>query len=254
VQTQGLGALVTGGGSGLGAATARSLAAAGARVAVLDLDEGRAQAVAREAGGLALACDVTDPSGAEAALRAAREAHGPVRICVNCAGIASARRIVSREGPMPLAEFRRVVEVNLVGTFNLMRLAAAEMLAEPPVNDTGERGVIVNTASVAAFEGQVGQAPYSASKGGVASLTLPAAREFARFGVRVVCIAPGLFETPMLLGMSQEVQDALAASVPFPRRLGKPEEYASLALHIVENAMLNGAVLRLDGAIRLEAR
>jgi NAD(P)-dependent dehydrogenase (short-subunit alcohol dehydrogenase family) len=254
MNVKGQAAVVTGGGSGLGAATARALAAAGARVALLDVNVAGAREVAESIGGVAVACDVTDAGATEAALAQAREAHGVARMCVNCAGIATAGRIVGREGPMALDAFKRVVEVNLIGTFNVMRLAAAAMLALEPVNETGERGVIVNTASVAAFEGQIGQAAYSASKGGVAALTLPAAREFARFGVRVLTIAPGLFETPMLVGMPKEVQESLAASVPFPRRLGKPEEYAALAMHLIDNAMMNGAIVRLDGAIRLEPK
>lgn len=254
MNVKGQAAVVTGGGSGLGAATARALAAAGARVALLDVNVAGAREIAESIGGVAVACDVTDASATEAALAQAREAHGAVRVCVNCAGIATAGRIVGRAGPMALDAFKRVVEVNLIGTFNVMRLAAAAMLALEPLNESGERGVIVNTASVAAFEGQIGQAAYSASKGGVAALTLPAAREFARFGVRVITIAPGLFETPMLLGMPKEVQESLAASVPFPRRLGKPEEYAALAMHLIDNAMMNGAIVRLDGAIRLEPK
>ncbi len=243
-------AIVTGGGSGLGAATTRALAAAGAKVAVLDIDEAAARRVAKEVGGLAAACDVADAASAEAAVARAHAAHGPARVAVNCAGIAPARRIVGREGPMPLDAFRRAIEVNLVGTFNVMRLAAAGMAALEPL-EGGERGVIVSTASVAAFEGQVGQAAYAASKGGVVSLTLPAARELAPLGIRVNAIAPGLFATPMLLGLPQNVQESLAGTVPFPSRLGRPEEYAGLVLHIVENPMLNGAVIRLDGALRM---
>ncbi len=247
-------AIVTGAASGMGAATARFLAARGAKVACLDMNLDGAEAVAKAVGGVAIACDVADAASAEAAVARARDAHGPARLCVSCAGIAPAARMVGREGPMPLADFTRVIGVNLVGTFNLMRLAAADMTALEPVNDTGERGVVVNTASVAAFEGQVGQCAYSASKGGVVALTLPAARELARFGVRVVTIAPGLMETPMLLGFTQEVQDSLAAQVPFPSRLGKPEEYAELVGHIIANAMINGETIRLDGAIRLQPR
>lgn len=247
-------AIVTGAASGMGAATARFLAARGAKVACLDMNLDGAEAVAKAVGGVAIACDVADAASAEAAVARARDAHGPARLCVSCAGIAPAARMVGREGPMPLADFTRVIGVNLVGTFNLMRLAAADMTALEPVNDTGERGVVVNTASVAAFEGQVGQCAYSASKGGVVALTLPAARELARFGVRVVTIAPGLMETPMLLGFTQEVQDSLAAQVPFPSRLGKPEEYAELVGHIIANAMINGETIRLDGALRLQPR
>ena len=246
-------ALVTGGGSGLGAATARALAAAGARVALLDVNEAAANAVAEETGGLAVACDVSDAASGEAAVAAARAAHGPARVLVNCAGIGPAERIVGRAGPMPLDNFRRVIEVNLVGTFNLTRLAAADMIGLDPLDDD-ERGVVVSTASVAAFEGQVGQAAYSASKGGVHALTLVGAREFARNGIRVNTIAPGLFDTPLLMGMPDTVRASLAASVPYPPRFGLPEEYAKLAMAIVGNVMLNGETIRLDGAIRMQPR
>jgi NAD(P)-dependent dehydrogenase (short-subunit alcohol dehydrogenase family) len=251
---EGHAAIVTGAASGMGAATARHLAARGARVAVLDLDHEAAQAVAEPFGGLALACDVSDAAGAEAAVAAAAEAHGPARLLVNCAGIAPAKTVVGREGPMPLADFGTVIQVNLVGSFNLMRLVAAGLATMEPVNDSGERGVIVHTASVAAFEGQVGQCAYSASKGGIVGMTLPAARELARFGTRVVTIAPGLMETPMLLAFPREVQESLAAQVPFPARLGKPEEFAELVGHVIANPMINGSVLRLDGAIRMQPR
>jgi NAD(P)-dependent dehydrogenase (short-subunit alcohol dehydrogenase family) len=250
MEIQGAAAIVTGGASGLGLATAERLAAAGARVALLDLDGARAAAAAGRLGGLGLACDVADAASAERAVAAAREAQGAARILVNCAGIAPPARIVGRGGPMPLAEFAKVVAVNLIGTFNLLRLAAAAMTALEP-DQGGERGVIVNTASVAAFEGQIGQAAYAASKGGVAALTLPAARELARHGIRVVTIAPGIFATPMLMGLPETVQQSLGASVPFPRRLGQPAEYAALALHILANPMLNGEVIRLDGALRM---
>jgi len=243
-------AIVTGGGSGLGAATARALAGAGAKVAVLDINEAAAKAVAAEIGGTAVLCNVADAGSAEKAVAAARAAHGAARILINCAGIGPASRIVGRDGPMPLDAFRQVIEINLIGSFNLMRLAAADMIALEPLAD-GERGVIVSTASVAAYEGQIGQAAYAASKGGIVALTLPAAREFARSGIRVNTIAPGLFATPLLLGMPQPVQDSLAASVPFPSRFGTPQEYAKLALHIIDNAMLNGETIRLDGALRM---
>ena len=243
-------ALVTGGASGLGAATARALARAGAKVAVLDVNAEAAASLAKEVGGVAIACDVADAKSAEAAVARARSEHGAARVLINCAGIGPAQRIVGREGPMPLEAFKRVIDVNLIGSFNLMRLAAAEMGGLPALDD-GERGVIISTASVAAYEGQIGQAAYSASKGGIVALTLPAAREFARSGIRVNAIAPGLFATPLLLGMPQNVQESLAASVPFPTRFGKPEEYAALVLHIVENAMINGEVIRLDGALRM---
>lgn len=244
-------AIVTGGGSGMGAEVARHLAKSGAKVAVLDLNKANAEAVAKEIGGLAIECDVSSEASAKAAIDTAKAAHGSVRILMNCAGIAPAARVVGKEGPHDLAFFSKVINVNLVGTFNMLRLAAAEMSALEPMNDSGERGVIINTASVAAYEGQIGQAAYSASKGGVVGMTLPAARELARFGVRVVTIAPGLIGTPMLLNMPQEVQDSLVATTLFPKRLGKPEEFAKLALHIVDNAMINGETIRLDGAVRL---
>ena len=253
MQIQGVAAIVTGGGSGLGAATARMLAAAGAKVTVIDVKAEPAEKVASEIGGFAVAADVTSGEAGAAAVTAARDRHGAARILVNCAGIAPAQRIVGKEGPVALDDFRRVIEVNLIGTFNMMRLAAADMQGLEALAD-GERGVIVSTASVAAFEGQIGQAAYSASKGGVVALTMPAAREFARSGIRVNAIAPGLFATPMLLGMPQQVQDSLAQSVPFPSRFGAPEEYASLVRHIVENTMINGECIRLDGAIRLQPR
>jgi NAD(P)-dependent dehydrogenase (short-subunit alcohol dehydrogenase family) len=246
-------AVVTGGASGLGAATAVALARAGAKVACLDVDLDRARAVAREIGGHAAACDVTDPGQATAALAEARGKHGVCRILVNCAGVGPAKRIVGREGPMPLADFERVIRINLIGTFNMMRLAAADMQGLAPLAG-GERGVIITTASVAAFEGQIGQAAYSASKGGVAALTMPAAREFAQFGIRVMCIAPGIFETPMLMAIPEEARQSLAAAVPFPRALGRPDQFAFLARHIIENSYLNGEVIRLDGALRMAPR
>jgi len=244
--------LISGGGSGLGRATAQLLAKAGARVAVL-LDINEAAAVAKEVGGFAVACDVTNADDTEKAVAAARERHGPARLAVACAGIGTAGRIVGRDGPLALDEFRRTVEVNLIGSFNLLRLAAADMTGLDPLAD-GERGLIVLTASVAAFEGQIGQAAYAASKGGIVGLTLPAARELARYGVRVVAIAPGIFATPMLAGLPQNVQDSLAASVPFPARLGRPEEYAQTVLDLCRNLMINGSVVRLDGALRMAPR
>jgi len=251
---QGQAALVTGGASGLGAQTARELARRGAKVAVLDRNAAGAQALAAEIGGIGLGCDITDTASVLAALDAARAAHGPARLLMNVAGIGTAKRIVGKDGsPAPLEEFRRVVEVNLIGTYNVTRLAAAEMVKLEPLED-GERGVIVNTASVAAFDGQVGQEAYSASKGGVVSMTLPLARDLAQFGIRVVTIAPGLFLTPLLAELPQAVQDSLAASIPFPRRLGKPEEFAKLAASIIENMALNGEVIRLDGALRMAPR
>lgn len=248
---KGLAAIVTGGGSGMGAEVARHLATAGAKVAVLDLNKANADTVAKEIGGIAIECDVANEASAKAALEAAKKAHGPARILMNCAGIAPAARIVGKEGPHDLGFFSKIINVNLVGSFNMLRLAAAEMSALEPLNDTGERGVVINTASVAAYEGQIGQAAYAASKGGIVGMTLPAARELARFGIRVVTIAPGLIGTPMLLSMPQEVQDSLVATTLFPKRLGRPDEFAKLALHIVENAMINGETIRLDGAVRL---
>jgi NAD(P)-dependent dehydrogenase (short-subunit alcohol dehydrogenase family) len=246
-------ALVTGAASGLGAATARQLAQAGAKVALLDLNIEAAGSLAAEIGGAAIACDVTDAEGAATAVAEARRQHGPARILVNCAGIGPAKRIVGREGPMPLADFERVIRINLIGTFNMLRLAAADMTALA-LDEAGERGVIVSTASVAAFEGQMGQAAYASSKGGVAALTLPAARELAQFGIRVLAIAPGIFGTPMLRALPGDVQESLGASVPFPKRLGEPDEFAALVLHCIANSYLNGEVIRLDGALRMAPR
>ena len=246
-------AVVTGGASGLGGATARALAGAGAKVAVLDVNGDGAAAMAKEIGGLGFECDVTDPDAVEAALGQVNDGIGVPRIVINCAGIGVAERIVGRAGPMPLENFARVININLIGTFNVLRLAAAEMSKLDEL-DEGERGVIVNTASIAAFEGQVGQAAYASSKGGIAGLTLPAARELARFGIRVVAIAPGLIETPMFDGLPDGARDALISITQYPHRLGYPEEYASLIMHIAENRLLNGEVIRLDGAIRLPPR
>lgn len=253
MNVDGLAAVVTGGGSGMGAATARALAAAGARVAVVDLNMEAALEVAREVDGVAIECDVSHDHSAAEAFAQARDANGPVRLLINCAGIATAGRVVGREGPLPLDEFERTIGVNLIGTFNMMRLAATEMAALDPL-ETEERGLIVSTASVAAYEGQIGQAAYSASKGGVVGLTLPAARELARHGVRVMAIAPGLIGTPMLLNMPDEVKESLIATTLFPHRLGQPEEFAKLVLAIADNALLNGEVIRLDGAVRLAPR
>jgi NAD(P)-dependent dehydrogenase (short-subunit alcohol dehydrogenase family) len=253
MDVKGHAAVVTGGASGLGAATATFLARGGAKVAVMDVNLDAAEKLAREIGGYAARCDVTDAEQSAAALADARERHGAARILVNCAGVGPAKRIVGRDGPMPLGDFERVVKINLIGTFNMMRLAAADMQGLSTLAD-GERGVIITTASVAAFEGQIGQAAYSASKGGVAALTMPAAREFAQFGIRVVCIAPGIFRTPMLMAIPEESQKSLAASVPFPKALGRPDQYASLACHIIENSYLNGEVIRLDGALRMAPR
>ncbi|MGE3989463.1 SDR family NAD(P)-dependent oxidoreductase [Pseudorhodoplanes sp.] len=243
-------AIVTGGGSGLGEATARLLAKRGARVSIFDQNLKAAKAVAEQIGGVALQCDVTDPKGVQKAISESAALHGGARILVNCAGVGDAGRAVGKDGALPLESFDRVVDVNLIGTFNVIRLFAEVCLSLEPVEDD-ERGVIVNTASIAAFDGQVGQAAYSASKGGVASMTLPLAREFAKRGIRVNAIAPGIFDTPLLRAAPQSVQQQLASLIPFPHRLGKPEEFAMLALHICENAMLNGETIRLDGAVRL---
>jgi NAD(P)-dependent dehydrogenase (short-subunit alcohol dehydrogenase family) len=245
----GVAAIVTGGGSGLGRATAEALAAKGARVAIFDLNPAAAAEAARAVGGAAIVCDVADEASTGAAIAKAEAAHGAARVLVNCAGIGVAKRVVGREGPHPLADFEKVIRVNLIGTFNMIRLAAAAMSKLEPL--AGERGVIISTASVAAYDGQIGQAAYSASKGGVVAMTLPIAREFAQISVRVNAIAPGIFLTPMLLGLSQAAQDSLSASVPFPHRLGAPAEYAALAVHIVENGYINGETIRIDGALRM---
>ena len=245
--------LITGGGSGLGAATARAMAAKGAKVSVLDQSKENAEKVAAEVKGVALVADVTDEDGVKAAIAKAEASHGIARVLVNCAGIGGSQRIVSKDGTVyPLAKFARVINVNLIGTFNVLRLFAERLLKEQPVGE--ERGVIINTASVAAYEGQIGQIAYSASKGGVVGLTLPAARDLAQHKVRVNTIAPGLFFTPLLMGLSEEARASLGAQVPHPARLGDAAEYGNLAVHIVENAMLNGETIRLDGAIRMAPR
>ena len=247
--------IVTGGGSGLGAATTRALVEAGGRVTIVDLNAEAGEEIARQFGSDArfVKADVTDGEAATAVVAAAVEAFGGLRGLVNCAGVAPAEKVIGRDGPHRLESFARTIGINLIGTFNMIRLAAAAIQnAEPDAE--GERGVIVNTASVAAFDGQIGQAAYAASKGGVAAMTLPVARELARYGIRVVSIAPGIFETPMMAGMPDEVQVALGNSVPFPPRLGRPAEFAGLVRHIVENNMLNGEVIRLDGALRMGAR
>ncbi|QBE62550.1 3-hydroxyacyl-CoA dehydrogenase [Pseudoduganella lutea] len=244
--------IITGGASGLGAATARTLAAAGGKVVLADLQAAAGEALAAELGGRFVRCDVTQEADGLAVVAAAREL-GPLRGIVNCAGVAPAAKTVGKEGPHPLDAFTRTIGINLVGTFNMCRLAADAMGRLEPL-EHGERGVIVNTASVAAFDGQMGQAAYAASKAGVAGMTLPMARDLARSGIRVMTIAPGIFETPMLLGMPDEVQEALGKMVPFPPRLGKPVEYAHLAKAIIENVMLNGETIRLDGAIRMQPK
>jgi NAD(P)-dependent dehydrogenase (short-subunit alcohol dehydrogenase family) len=244
--------LITGGASGLGAATARMLAEQGGKVVLADMNEAAGVELARELSGEFVKCDVTQEADAQRAVDAA-SGLGTLRGLVNCAGIAPASKTVGRDGPHPLDLFSKVIAVNLIGTFNMIRLAASVM-SKHDANDAGERGVIVNTASVAAYDGQMGQAAYAASKSGVAGMTLPIARDLSRSGIRVMTIAPGLFETPLLLGMPQDVQDALGAMVPFPPRLGKPDEYAMLVRHIFENTMLNGEVIRLDGAIRMQPK
>ncbi|MDP2679163.1 MAG: SDR family NAD(P)-dependent oxidoreductase [Rhodoferax sp.] len=258
---QGQAALVTGGGSGLGEATARELARLGAKVAILDVNLANAEKVVADIGeqcgaGYALACqcDVTNPESVQAAIDAATTAHGPARILMQIAGIGTAKRIIARDGsPAPLEDFVRVVNVNLIGTYNVARLFAAACAKLEPMED-GERGAMVFTASVAAFDGQVGQQAYSASKAGVAGMTLPMARDLAQHGIRVCTIAPGLFATPLMATLPEAVQQSLAASIPFPQRLGKPEEFAQLAAHIVSNGHLNGEVIRIDGALRLAPR
>jgi NAD(P)-dependent dehydrogenase (short-subunit alcohol dehydrogenase family) len=249
MKLNGVAAIVTGGGSGLGRATAEALAARGAKVTVFDLNPAAAEEAAKALGGLAVTGDVADEASVGAALAKAAGAHGPARVLVNCAGIGVAKRVAGRDGPHPLADFDKVVRVNLIGTFNMIRLAAAEMGKLEPVE--GERGIIISTASVAAYDGQIGQAAYSASKGGVVAMTLPIAREFAQFGIRVNAIAPGVFMTPMMSGLPQAAQDSLGASVPFPARLGQPAEYAALAIHIIENGYINGETIRIDGALRM---
>lgn len=247
--------LVTGAGSGLGAAVSRMLVGEGAKVVGVDINEAAGAATAAELGEAFRfqKADVTSDADGQAAVALAKAAFGHVHGLVNCAGVAPGEKIVGRDGPHRLDSYARAIAINLIGTFNMLRLAADAIVKEE-ADGQGERGVIINTASIAAFDGQVGQAAYASSKGGVAALTLPAARELARFGVRVVTIAPGIFETPMMAGLPQEVQDSLGKSVPFPPRLGKPAEYAALAKHIIENTMLNGEVIRLDGALRMAPR
>ena len=245
--------IVTGGGSGLGAAVVRMLAGAGANVVIADRDAGAGERIAGETGATFIETDVTREADGEAAVELALARFGRLHGLVNCAGVAPGEKVVGRDGPHGLDSFSRTIAVNLVGTFNMIRLAAAAIARQEPEAE-GERGVIVSTASVAAFDGQIGQAAYAASKGGVAAMTLPIARELARHGIRVVAIAPGIFETPMMAGMPQEVRDSLGRSVPFPPRLGRPDEFAALVRHIVGNVMLNGEVIRLDGALRMAAR
>jgi NAD(P)-dependent dehydrogenase (short-subunit alcohol dehydrogenase family) len=254
MKTDGHAAIVTGGASGLGEATARELARLGAKVAVLDVNAALAEKVAAEIGGVACQCDITSPESVTAALSKAAQAHGPARILMNIAGIGSAKRVVQKDGSAaPLEDFAKVINVNLIGSYNVSRLFAAECAKLAPLED-GERGVMMFTASVAAFDGQVGQQAYSASKAGLAGMTLPMARDLAQHGIRVCTIAPGLFSTPLMKQLPEPVQQSLAASIPFPPRLGKPEEFAQLAAHIVTNTHLNGEVIRLDGALRMAPR
>ncbi len=244
--------VITGGASGLGAATAEHLVAQGAAVVLLDINQSAVEAQAQRLGrnALGLACDICDAEQVQQALAAALKQFGALHGLINCAGIVGAQRILGRKGPHDLDDFARVLNINVIGSFNMLRLAA-QVLASNEPNTQGERGVIINTASIAAYDGQLGQAAYAASKGAIVSLTLPAARELAALGIRVMTIAPGIFETPMMAGMTEDVRASLSAAVPFPARLGKPEEYAALAQHIIENSMLNGEVIRLDGALRM---
>lgn len=252
----GVSAAVTGGASGLGRATAEALIAAGARVTVLDLDDAKGGELERVHDGAAryVKTDVADEMAVNAALDAAESAFGPLRLAVNCAGIGPGAKTVGRDGAHPLDLFRKVIEVNLIGTFNVLRLAAARMVAAEADSETGERGVVVNTASIAAFDGQIGQVAYAASKGGIAGLTLPAARDLAKLGIRVVTIAPGLFKTPLFEGMPEDVVESLSANVPFPHRLGDPKEFAALVRHVAENPYFNGETIRLDAALRMPPR
>lgn len=246
--------LITGGASGMGAATAKWLAGQGMRVAILDRAQAAAEQLAQEIAGIGIQADVTDSRSVEIAINTITSKLGAIHVCINCAGIAPAARIVGRNGPMPLEDFQQVIQINLIGTFNVMRYAAAQMIQQSPVNADGERGVIINTASIAAYEGQVGQAAYSASKGGVVAMTLPAARELSQFGVRVMAIAPGIIATPMMAQMPPAVIEGLSAATPFPKRLGNTNEYAILAQQIIENPYLNGSVIRLDGAMRMGSK
>ncbi len=252
--TQDMAVVVSGGASGLGAAVARGFAAAGAKVGLFDLNRAAGEALAADIGGTFALVDVSDPLSVAGGFEVVREAHGQERVMVNCAGLAPAAKTVSRGVPHDAMLFHKVISVNLIGSFNCASQAAAGMVAADPVNDDGERGVIVSTASVAAFDGQVGQVAYAASKGGIVGMTLPMARDLSRDGIRVATVAPGLFKTPLMEGLPQEVQDSLGAQTPFPPRLGDPAEFAALVRHIVENTMLNGEVIRLDGAIRMSPR
>ncbi|MCP4667126.1 MAG: 3-hydroxyacyl-CoA dehydrogenase [Deltaproteobacteria bacterium] len=248
-------AVVTGGASGLGEASIRNLVQGGAKAAIFDLAADSGEKLAADMGDHVIFCmtDVTDEKSVQEAIEKTVQAFGAIHIAVNCAGVGTPAKVLGKEGPMNMAQFTRVVEINLMGTMNVIRLVAEKMMTNTP-NEDGEIGVVINTASAAAFEGQIGQAAYSASKAGVVGVTLPIAREFAEYGIRILTIAPGLFETPMLAGLPENVQEALGKMVPFPRRLGRPAEFAALVRHIVENAMLNGEVIRLDGALRMAAK
>jgi NAD(P)-dependent dehydrogenase (short-subunit alcohol dehydrogenase family) len=253
MQVENIAAIVTGGASGMGKATAKLLAQQGAKVSLFDMNLAAAEKTAAEIKAHAVHCDVANADSVVKAVKEAEVKHGPARIIINCAGIVHSRRMVNKEGPMPLEEYRRVLEVNLLGTFNVMRITAEAMMKiDLPKEE--ERGVMINTASVAAFEGQIGQTAYSSSKGGIVALTLPAARELAAFAIRVNTIAPGLVDTPMFAQLTDEARQSLAASVPYPKRLARPEEYAQLALQIIANTMINGTVIRLDGALRMQAK
>ena len=246
-------AIVTGGASGLGAAAAKSLAQVGANVVILDTNVELGEETAKQINATPIKCDVSNETSVEQAISILKQRFGLPRVLVNCAGIGGSARIVGKDGPLSLDNFERVIRVNLVGTFNMIRLVAAEMIQTEPLEDE-ERGVIITTSSVAAFEGQIGQAAYAASKGGITSLTLPAAREFAQFGIRVNTIAPGLFMTPLLRGLSEEAQKSLSASIPFPKRLGGAQEFADLVLHLIQNRYINGEVIRIDGALRMQPK
>jgi NAD(P)-dependent dehydrogenase (short-subunit alcohol dehydrogenase family) len=253
MEIKGEAALVTGGGSGMGADVGRHLAKAGAKVALLDVNEAAAEAVAQEISGIGIGCDVSSAASAEAAVAAARAKHGPARILINVAGILIPGRIVGKDGPLPLEKFSKVIEVNLIGSFNMMRLAAFDMAGMAPLAD-GERGVVISTSSIAAYEGQIGQAGYAASKAGIAGLTIAAARDLARSGIRVNTVAPGLVATPMMLTLPAELQKSLTEAMPFPQRLIRADEFSRLCLHIIENVALNGEVIRLDNAVRLQPK
>ena len=247
----GVAAIVTGGGSGMGAETARMLASEGCKVSLWDINTNAAQTVAEDIGALCVACDVTSSESVEEALNKSRQAHGPARILVNCAGILIGKRVAGKDGAADLDHFERVIQINLVGTFNVLRLVAEDMSKLDTVTESGERGVIINAASIAAFEGQIGQAAYAASKGGIVSMTLPIARELGKFGIRVMAIAPGAVDTAMMQQVPDDIRQHIGDEIPFPKRFAKPEEFASLALHIINNEMLNGEIIRLDGGSRL---